>query len=316
MKIFKNYLSVFFCMALVMGASKAWASKATPPLISFDALVVGEQILDISSRLGYAPKAFVGRYSLWEDGPKMEWVSQRLGCPVKVCKKAPRTVPKALEKIGLHHLIVQKGPQYCLYKPVAPPCVLGKLTDTKGLVIDTVDFSKGLSKAVLQTATLLGCPDKAPGLMETYEKEMAMAKKNLAKVTPGKRVVILSGTFQKSTGKTFLRVEASGGYSDQYMLSSLSAENVGDGLGRGRVDKGFFTIRKLAPLVKINPDIIVILGDGVAVQKALNKAIVKTPALAKVKALANHAVYSLPFYTHCAPLSYPAKLNKWACMFR
>ena len=317
MKVLVRILSIAL-IYLFITAPQGFASTANPPLKSFDALVVGEQILDISSRLGYAPKAFVGRYSLWDQGPKMELVSHRLGCPVKVCKKSPKTVPTALAKKNISHVIIQKSKTYCLYKKVAPPCVQKKLGDRSDLTIDTIDFTRGLDSAVLQVATLLGCPEKAAPLMETYEKQMAVAQKNLGRVAPGKRVVILSGTFQRDTGKTFLRVEAPGGYSDKYMLAPLKAENVGLGLkvGNGKISKGHFTIRKLAPLAKINPDIIVLMGDTGAVQKALNKAVAKHPELARVKALANQAVYALPFYAHCDPLAYPAKLNKWACMFR
>ncbi len=317
-RLFTVCLISLFCMCLFFVPQGAWAAKANPPLKSFNALVVGEQILDIAIRLGFAPKAFVGRYSLWDGGEKLEWVSHRLGCPVKACKKSPSLVPKALEKKKISHVIIQKGGEYCLYKKVKPQCVMENLEGRNDLTFDTIDFSKGLAPAVLQVATLLGCPEKAAPLMEKYEKEMAVARKNLERVSPGKRVVILSGTFQRDTGKSFLRVEAPGGYSDQYMLTPMGAENVGMGLkrGDGKIDKGHFTIRKLAPLVQINPDIIVIMGDSAAVQKALNKALTKHPELAQVNALKAGAVYTLPFYAHCDPLAYPTKLNKWACMFR
>ncbi|MCG8567960.1 MAG: ABC transporter substrate-binding protein [Desulfobacterales bacterium] len=312
------YLISLFCISLFFVPQGTWAAKADPPLKSFNALVVGERILDITTRLGFAPKAFVGRYSLWEGGENLEWVSHRLGCPVKACKKSPTLVPKALEKKKISHVIIQKGGTYCLYKGVTPQCVMEKLKERNDLTVDTIDFTKGLASAVLQVATLLGCPEKAPPLMEKYERDMAVARKNLERVSPGKRVVILSGTFQRDTGKSFLRVEAPGGYSDKYMLAPMAAENVGLGLkkGNGKIAKGHFTIRKLSPLVQINPDIIVVMGDSLAVQKALNNALAKHPELARVNALKAGAVYSLPYYAQCDPLAYPAKLNKWACMFR
>jgi len=251
-------------------------------------------------------------------GSQIGKATEVLGCPVKVCKKSPSLVPKALDKMNIKQVIIEKHPEYCLYKKITPSCILDKLKDRKDVSVKFVDFSKGLGHAVQTTAELFGCSEKAAGIMDKYNKDMDLAKKNLAKAKPKQRVVLLSGTFQRDTGKTFLRVEAPGGYSDQYMLAPLKAENVGNVLAskNAKTTKGHFTIRKLTGLTKANPDIIVIFGDVAAVQKALYKATLKHPELAGVKALRDNAVYSLPFYADCGPLEYPIHLNKWACMFR
>jgi Periplasmic binding protein len=316
---FRKILLFMICFGMISTTLPAQAGKkGNPPLKKIDALIIGERVLDIAYNLGYAPRAIVARYSLWDMGSKFEPVSARLGCPVKVCKKAPETVPKALEKMKIKRIIIEKSPEYCIYKNITPECVLKHIKNQKDLIIEYVDFSKGLESAVQQTSKLLGCNEKADKIMAKYQKNMAVAQKNLAKVTPGKKVVLLSGTFQRDTGKTFLRVEAAGGYSDKYMLGPLKAANVGDSLktGSAKNNKGHFSIRSLKGLAKVNPDIIVLLGDAAAVQKALSKATQKNPKLANVTALKNNAVYALPFYADCGVLEYPVKLNKWACIFK
>ena len=315
----KKTIASVICLGLLAAAPATWAKKFDPPLKTVDVLIAGERVMDISAALGVAPKAFVGRYSLWEGGEYINKVSQFIGCPVKACKKAPSTVPDALDRMTLNRVIIEKSVHYCLYKPnVFPGCIRQGISDRQDLTIDTVDFSKGLESAVKQTAELLGVPgEKADAVMASYNKSMQIAQKNVQKATPGKRVVILTGTFQKDTGKTFLRVEAAGGYADKYLLAPLKAKNVGNALVKKiKKSKGHFTIRRLDGLATVNPDIIVITGDAAAVQKALNKAVLKHPELADVEALKNSAVFVLPAYRDCGPLEYPEKLNKWACMFR
>lgn len=315
----KKIIASVICLGLLAAAPAAWAKKFDPPLNKADVLIAGERVMDIAMALGVAPRAFVGRYSLWEGKEYVPKVTQLLGCPVWACKKAPATVPDALEKMKINRVIVEKFPEYCLYKPNIPPeCIRKGINGKQGLTIDTVDFSKGLEAAVKQTAALLGVSgNKATAVMDAYRKNEEIAQQNVKKVAPGKRVVILTGTFQKSTGKTFLRVEAAGGYTDKYILAPLKAENVGDAMVKNaKKAQGHFTIRKLDALAAVNPDIIVITGDAPAVQKALNKAVAKHPELAGTSALKNSAVYVLPAYRDCGPLEYPEKLNKWACMFR
>ncbi len=306
------------CSTLLLTFSFAIAGPTVRPLKQINALIIGERVMDIANSLGYAPKAFVGRYSLWDMGDQIGKATDILGCPVKICKKSPDIVPNALDKMKIKRVIIEKHPEYCLYKKINPSCILNKIKGRKDLSIEFVDFSNGLAQAVHKTAKLIGCSEKAAGLMAKYDKNMELAKKNLIKAMPKQKVVLLSGTFQRNTGKTFLRVEAPGGYSDRYMLAPLKAENVGNALASksAKIAKGHFTIRKLTGLAMANPDIIVIFGDVAAVQKALHKATIKHPELANVKALKNNAVYSLPFYADCGPLEYPVHLNKWACMFR
>jgi ABC-type Fe3+-hydroxamate transport system substrate-binding protein len=136
----------------------------------------------------------------------------------------------------------------------------------------------------------------------------------LPNVKSGKKVVIVSGVYQRATGKSFLRIEPPGGYSDRFLLEPLGCVNVGDALkpANTRVDRGHFMIRKLDALAAAKPDIIVMTGDAFAVQKALSAHVRKNPALAKVPAIKNLAIYGLPFYGDSSVIEYPDILRQWA----
>ena len=319
-KIFKKIIMSIVCFGLIFTAFPTHAGKkCKSTLKTIDAIILGERVVDIAYNLGYTPKASVGRFSFWDMQDKLELVSVRIGCPVCVCKKKPNSLPNALKEMGIKRLIIEKSPNYCLYKPdINPDCALKHVKNQNDLIIEYVDFSNGLESAVKQTAKLLGCSEKVVEVMEKYNHNTEIAKKNIAKVRHGKKVVLLSGTFQRNTGKTFIRVEAAEGYSDKYMLKPLKAKNVGDALktGKSKNSKGHFSVRSLKNLVLANPDIIVIFGDTAAVQKALSKGTQKNPEFANITALKNNAVYALPFYADCGVLEYPINLNKWACMFQ
>ena len=80
----KKTIASVICLGLLAAAPATWAKKFDPPLKTVDVLIAGERVMDISAALGVAPKAFVGRYSLWEGGEYINKVSQFIGCPVKV----------------------------------------------------------------------------------------------------------------------------------------------------------------------------------------------------------------------------------------
>ncbi len=76
--------------------------------------------------------------------------------------------------------------------------------------------------------------------------------------------------------------------------------------------KGKCTIRKLNTLIAAAPDAIIVTGDGFAVQKALARAVVENPDLAKVPAIKNQAVYNLPGFIQSSLIEYPSILAQWA----
>ena len=253
------------------------------------------------------------RCSMWPMCKQLLSASQVLGCPKCIVDKNPTIVPDTAKKRGIKRIIIEKHPNFCIYKPKVKPANVVPLLEGKGLTIEYVDFSNGLESAIRQTAKLLGRQSKADALIDRYNKALAKAKKGLPREKLLKKVIIINGTYQDSTGKTFLRVEMPGGYSDRFLLDPLGCMNIGDVLKspNKKVDKGHFLIRKLDVLARTKPDVIVMTGNAFAVQKALAVAVKKDPAMANVPAVKDLAIYSLPFYGDSSVIEYPVILRQW-----
>ena len=148
--------------------------------------------------------------------------------------------------------------------------------------------------------------DYAKAIKKTHAK---MAERQFAKTA-----VIVRGTYQAATGKTFLRVETPGGYADRFLLNPMGIENVGAKVYKTnkKPSKGHVAVRKLDGLIAAAPDAIVMTGDALAVQKALADAIRKNSKIADVPAIKSHAVYSLPGYIDSSVMEYPLVLRRWA----
>jgi len=89
----------------------------------------------------------------------------------------------------------------------------------------------------------------------------------------------------------------------------------------GKTEKGHYLVRKtrkgmdLAPIIKANPDVIVMTGDAFAVQKTIRTYSKEHPEIMKVKAVKEMALYNLPFYADSGVLEYPVVLLKWIKAF-
>jgi ABC-type Fe3+-hydroxamate transport system substrate-binding protein len=304
-------LAIFF---IVINPANAQKGMKAPPPERIKAIIIGDRVVDIAYNLGVLPEAMSVRGCLWPLAKQLKTASQILGCPKCIVDKNPTIVPDTAKKRGIKRIIIEKHPNFCIYKPKVKPANVVPLLEGKGLTIEYVDFSQGIESAIRQTARLLNRESMAKPLIARYKKAMAKAKSILPKVRLGKQVLIINGTFQRSTGKSFLRIEATGGYSDQYLLKPLGCINVGDVLKPEdkKVNKGHFPIRKLDALAKAKPDVIVMTGNSFAVQKALSAAVKKNPALAQVPAIKDLAIYSLPFYADSSVIEYPAILRQWA----
>ena len=305
-------LSIFSLGLLLFFSQPAEAKpKRTPEKINV--IMIGDRLVDVSFNLGVLPEAMSVRCSMWPMCKQLLNATQVLGCPKCIVDRIPNIVPDTAKKRGIKRIIIEKHPNFCIYKPKVKPANVIPLLKGKGLTIEYVDFSNGLESAIRQTARLLGRQSEAEALIERYQKALAKAKSCLPKAGLNKKVVIINGTYQISTGKSFLRIEAAGGYSDQYLLEPLGCINVGDVLRppKKKVNKGHFMVRKIDGLVKAKPDIIVMTGDTFAVQKALSGAMRRNPALAQVPAIKNLAIYNLPFYGDSSVIEYPAILRQW-----
>lgn len=286
-----------------------------------EAVIVGDRVVDIAYNLDVLPVAMVVRGTLWPMADELKNASQILGCPLSATVKKKKTVPDALKKFGLKRVIVEKSAEFCLYKSKRQPVKIAPILEGMDVKVEYVDFSQGLESAIRQTAKLLDREGKADALIEEYNKNLARAQAKMPKEKLGKKVLIFSGTYQKSTGRPMLRVEAPGGYSDRFFLEPMGCVNVGDVFKptKGKADKGhhYPVVRKKAgpvldPVIKANPDVIVITGNGYAVQKVLAGYMKNNPALADVPAIKNMAVYNLPLYVDSSVLEFPDVLRQWA----
>ncbi len=307
------FLSIF-SLGLLLFFSQTSEAKPKIAPEKINVIMIGDRLVDVSFNLGVLPEAMSVRCSMWPMCKQLLNATQVLGCPKCIVDRIPNIVPDTAKKRGIKRIIIEKHPNFCIYKPKVKPANIVPLLQGKGLTIEYVDFSNGLESAIRQTARLLGREPEADALIERYQKALAKAKSCLPKAGLGNKVVIINGTYQRSTGKSFLRIEAAGGYSDQYLLEPLGCINVGDVLRppKKKVNKGHFMVRKIDGLVKAKPDIIVMTGDTFAVQKALSGAMRRNPALAQMPAIKNLAIYSLPFYGDSSVIEYPGILRTWA----
>jgi ABC-type Fe3+-hydroxamate transport system substrate-binding protein len=250
---------------------------------------------------------------------KLKTASQILGCPMWTTVKKKDAVPKALKKFGIKRVILEKSKLFCIYKPKVNPINIASILAGMNVKIEYVDFSQGLESAIRQTAMLVDREGRADELIASYKKNLSKAKALLPDSKLDKKVLILSGTYQHSSGKLMLRVEAPGGYADRFLLDPLGCVNVGDSFkpAEGKPQKGHYPVKKkkggfvLDPLIKANPDVIVMTGNAFAAQKALAAYMKNNPALANVEALKNQAIYSLPFYIDSSVIEYPNILRQW-----
>lgn len=323
----KNQIRVVLLVLLFMAAagaglvakhSAAWAGPQ-PVADRADVIILGDRVVDIAYNLGVVPAAMSVRCSLWPMCDKLVNASQVLGCPNCVFNKKAAPVLAAARERGINRVIIEKHPDYCKYMDVSPEDLAVFLKD-KNIAIEYVDFSEGLESAIYKTADLLNRKDKAESLIKEYKKQTARKEEKLAGFSKGGKVVILNGIYQEPTGRTVLRVEAPGGYADEFILGPLGWTNKGGAFqaDSGKPSKGHYMVKKrrqglvLTPLITAQPDVIVMTGDSFAVQKAISRAIEQTPELLEVPAVKNNAIYTLPAYVDASVIEYPALFCRWA----
>ena len=292
--------------------------KKSPEKIK--AIMVGDRVVDVSFNLGVLPEAMSVRCSIWPMCKQLLNASQVLGCPRCIVDRIPNIVPDTAKERGIKRIIIEKHPNFCIYNPNMKPANVVALLKGKDLTIEYVDFSVGLEEAIRQTASLLKRETEGEALIEKYRKDLAEAKAALPASASGKKVIIFNGIYQHATGKVMLRVEAPGGYADRFLLEPMGCVNVGRAFNSANAKAvgGHYQVAKskgrvvLDPLIRANPDIIVMTGDAFAVQKAIAEALRSTPALLDVPAIKAHALFSLPAYVDSSVVEYPQILRLWA----
>lgn len=309
------YLVPVLFLFLCVSFSDACSVKEPPEKINV--IMVGDRLIDVAYNLGVVPEAVVMRASMWPDSAKISASTLFLGCPNSVLTKKKTIIADTASEKGIKKVFIEKNPNFCTYMPDVKLGNVEKQLEGKGIEVTYVDFSNGVENAILATGALVGKKEAAEKLAARYAKEMKKVKEMLSGKKNGKKVVILSGTLQKKTGKAFVRVEAPGGYSDRFLLGPLGLENAGACLNprNKKPSKGFVSVRKLDGLVTGAPDVIIAAGSQVAVQLRLKDAVRKNPALADVPAIRNMEIYSLPVYIDSGVIEYPSVLMTWATVF-
>ncbi len=307
---------VFLCLATFLALGAVSGVLASPVQVpeKIKAVMIGDRLVDVSLKLGVLPEGMSVRCSMWPKCKQIVLASQVLGCPNCVITKNPKALIGFMKKHGITRLILEKSEPFCLYTGVNPVQAADLVKDMPGVQVEYVDFTKGVASAIEQTAQLLGKEARGREVAAAYAGEMKKVEELLPAEKTGRRVLVLNGVYAAATGKTFVRVEAPGGYTDQYILDPLGCVNaadvlVGDGTG---ISKGHVSAGRLGGLAKARPDVIVMTGDAFAVQAALHEAVLKNPALGGIPALKNTAVYSLPFYGDSSILEYPQIFRQWA----
>lgn len=309
-------MRIFFLALCLMSfvATGVSAKPATAPE-RIKAVMVGDRLVDVSLKLGVIPEGMAVRLSMWPDkAPALRVASQVLGCPNYVTMKHPETVANFMKERGITRLLVEKSDRFCLYKKkVKPMNVADLVKDVPGVTVEVVDFTQGMDAAVHQTASLLGKEEQGRKVLAAYKKAMKKVESRLPKQGLDRKVLVINGTYSASMGKAFTKIEAPGGYTDQYLLAPLGCTNVAGAMisDTMKISKGHATVSRIVGLEKANPDVIVATGDGFAVQLALHDALKRNPALAEVPAIKNGAIYSLPFYGDSSVLEYPQIFRKW-----
>ncbi len=308
---------LFFSPGLLALDVKAGMKDLPPETI--DAIIIGDRVVDIAYNLGVLPKAMSVRGSQWKMAQKLRIGSQILGCPMFTTVKKKQTIPDALKKFGVKRVIAEKTDHFCLYKPEVKPDSIAQILKGSDVTVEYVDFAGGVESAVRQVAKLVGREDRVDALLEKYKKSLAKAQAMIPKEL-GKKVLVFNGTYQHDTGKLSLRVEAPGFYTDHFFLTPMGCTNVGDAFkpADGKSSKGHYPVQKrkhglvLDPLLTANPDVIVLVGNAYAGQKALATYVKTHPETAAIPAIKNQAIFSLPHYVDSSVLEFPRILLQWS----
>ena len=279
---------------------------------TINVIMVGDRLVDIAYNLGVVPEAMVVR-CIWPAVSNELNSVRSLGCPRCVTIKKKGAVAKFAATNGIKRILIENSKDFSLHMPTANPMKVVPQLKGKGFELGFVNFSDGIESAIEQTGKLLSREAEAEKLIKSYKSRLNKSLKKMPDKKQDKKVLILKGIPVGKTGKFFIQVEASKGYSDLFFLNSMGCKNVGDLLqSEGtKVTKGYFLLKKMADIAKANPDVIIITGESLPVQKGLNKALKKNSSLYDISAVKNREIYSLPSYIDSSVIEYPYILMQW-----
>ncbi len=321
-RILRKMFNRFKTAAVIAGAAvltavscphNATAAEVTVPE-KIPVIMIGDRLVDVAHSMGVVPEAMSVRCSLWPMCSGLQTAVQALGCPSCLGSKKAAPMLEYIEKHGKKTVLIEKSSSFCTYTPEVDLEKIETLLKDKGLDIKYVDFTKGLETAVKQTAELIGYPEKADKVIADYKENMNKTNERIQGKKFPSTAVILKGTYQADTGKSFVQIEVPGGYADRFILDKLGIKNTGDKMvpSNKKPSKGHITVRKLDNLADAAPEAIIMTGDIASVQKLVLKAVEKNSALKNVPAVKNMKMYGLTGYIDASVMEYPMILRKWA----
>ncbi|WP_287187716.1 ABC transporter substrate-binding protein [Rhodovulum sp.] len=301
-------------------AQQVFPGKAPPERIPV--VMVGDRLVNVAWHLGVVPEAMSVRGDLWPFGRVLANTSSMiLGCPNYIVTKDADIVPRTLRERGIGTVLIEQSAPFDRTKPKRDPMnllpVLEKadVATALGTEVTVLDFTGDFDTAIRQVGAALGREAEAEKLVETRRAQLDAVSARLPLPGPRPRVLVLDGTLQAETGKAFVRAHLPGGYTDDFLLTPLGAENAAAALAAEGV-AAFAPLPRLDALAEWNPDVIVMTGDADAVQRKLAEALARNPDLGHtVPALTRHALLSLPAYYDSMVIDYPQILGRWAAAF-
>ncbi len=321
------YSAIFLAILLTGCVTTNNATQKKQPkkeiIVLEDTVFIGDKILDVANTLGVMPKFASARFSQWPNAATFE--TKKLGCPNRVTQKVKDVVPKLIDEQGVKRIVVEKPKkdkgQYCLLVKKVDPMDIIEIVKGKDVEITVIDFSKGDRDGIIATAKYLGKEAEGKALANKYEKEMKAAKEAMKSVPKGKNVVVLEGIFHNKMKKLFMFAESKGFYTDTIFLEPFGAKNVTDMLNvqNRKIMKGAFevTSKDLKAMVKANPDIIIVYGNGQKqIKETLAKLAAEDPKFANIPAIKNNKIVNLPYYIGIDIEKGPSIINEWANYFK
>lgn len=312
-RIGRMAICLFVLIVLAASITVQAAQKPKIEKEEINAIIIGDRLASIAYHLGVKPEALVAR-SVWPAVSQGELSQiERLGCPKNITVKNKTAVPDYVKAHGIRRVLVENTKEFCLYVPESNPMDIIPLLKGQDVDIEVVDFNNGLDAAIRATGKLLNREQEAEALIASYASALARAEKRMPKEKLGKKVLVLNGIMFGKTGNSYIQVEASNGYADNLFLGPMGCENVGNLLttSQAEISKGYFPLKNMADIAKVNPDIIIVTGASFPVEKAIVKAVKNNPALKHIAALQNHEIYNIPVYIDGSVLDYPYLLTLW-----
>jgi ABC-type Fe3+-hydroxamate transport system substrate-binding protein len=299
------FLTLAFCAIFCLLAGSAQAATYKK-IEKKNLIIIGDRVVDIAYNLGVIPVGLSARCSMWPMCEKIKVIGQPVGCPGCLSKGKTAKLKNLVKQKNIKLALVEKSDPFCILVPKANPMDSVEILQKLGVKVQIIDFKNGVVSAIQQTAQALGKKEQGETLKKDFEKALAKLSQKKKDLKIAKKVVVLNGVYQAATGKSFIRVEVPGGYTDRFILTPLGCKNVGATLAKGRKAlKGYVGLRRLRDLSAAKPDVIVITGDATGVQKALAKQVAKNPELGRIP------VYSLPGYIDSSVIERPAIVSKW-----